>query len=112
MSVTKTNMHRLRERLAKEFEKILTEGEVVMKDGEPLVIDGKLVIKRPSPAMFNVIRQFLRDNGIDRDPVDIDPEKPSVVTNLPFHEDPLEIETLPTHLEGAIQPLQDAAEHF
>ncbi len=110
MSVTATNMHRLRERLAKEFEQILREGEVVMKDGEPLVIDGKVVLKRPSPAMFNVIRQFLRDNGIDRDPVDIDPAKPALVESLPFaEEEPLPIEHLesPDASDGALEDAHD-----
>jgi hypothetical protein len=98
MSVQRTNMHRLRERLAKDFEEILNVGEPLMVNGEPLVIDGKVVMKRPAPAMYNVIRQFLRDNGIDREPVDLPNDKPSVVANLPFHEDPSEIEGLPPHL--------------
>jgi hypothetical protein len=98
MSVQRNNMHRLRERLAKDFEQILNEGEPLVVNGEPLVIDGKVVMKRPAPAMYNVIRQFLRDNGIDREPIDPDPAKPAVVAALPFHEDPSEIEELPAHL--------------
>ncbi|OQW34879.1 MAG: hypothetical protein A4E20_01495 [Nitrospira sp. SG-bin2] len=99
---TPTTLHRLRERLAKEFEEILNSGEIVMKsDGEPLVIDGKVIMKRPSPAMYNVIRQFLRDNGIDREPVDVPPGQP-VVDSLPFaEEEPKEIEGLPQHLLAA-----------
>ena len=96
-------MHRLRERLAQEFAAILNEGEVAMRDGEPLVIDGKLVMKRPSPAMFNVMRQFLKDNGIDRDPLEAEANRPGVIESLPFHEDPLEIEGLPKHLEAALE---------
>jgi hypothetical protein len=98
MSVAKTNMHRLRERLAADFEALLKEGEVVMQNGEPLVIEGKLVMKRPSPAMYNVIRQFLKDNGIDREPVDVPAVGVKDVSSLPFHEDPSEIEGLPPHL--------------
>ena len=100
---TTTNLHRLRERLAKEFEQILNDGEVVMVGDQPLVVDGKVVVKRPSPAMYNVIRQFLRDNGIDREPVNVDPDKPSVISALPFHEDPSEIEGLPRHLIEAVK---------
>ena len=94
MATKRTNLHRLRERIASDFMEILDKGEVLMKEGEPLVIDGQVVVKRPSPAMYNVIRQFLRDNGIDREPVDVDPSKPSVVSQLPFAEDPQEIEDL------------------
>lgn len=99
MSVSKNNLYRLRERIAKDFDDLLANGEVVMKDGEPLVLDGKVVMKRPSPAMYNVIRQFLRDNGIDRDPLDVPAGKPASVSALPFHEDPSEIEGLPAHLQ-------------
>jgi hypothetical protein len=93
-------MHSLRERLASDFEQILKEGEPLLVNGEPLVIDGKVVMKRPAPAMYNVIRQFLRDNGIDREPLDQPPGgKPAIVSALPFHEDPSEIEELPAHLQ-------------
>jgi hypothetical protein len=92
-------MHSLRERLASDFEQILKEGEPLVVNGEPLVIDGKVVMKRPAPAMYNVIRQFLRDNGIDREPLDVPPGKPTTVAALPFHEDPSEIEGLPAHLQ-------------
>ena len=83
------NKHRLRERLAEEFNAILDHGEVLMKDGELVLIDGKPIMKRPSPAMYNVIRQYLKDNGIDRDPLDL---KRSTlieddVKTLPFDED-------------------------
>jgi hypothetical protein len=92
-------MHRLRERLAKDFEQILNEGEPLVVNGEPLVIDGKVVMKRPAPAMYNVIRQFLRDNGIDREPVDPTTPKGTPIAALPFVEDPSEIEGLPAHLQ-------------
>lgn len=93
MPVLKTNLHRLRERLAKEFIHLMDSGEVVMNGEEPLVVDGKLVMKRPSPAMLNVIRQFLRDNGIDRDPIDVPEDKPPLTKSLPF-EEPEEAEIL------------------
>lgn len=85
--VIKTGMYRLRERLAQEFIQMMDSGELVMVEGQPLLIDGKPVMKRPSPAMLNVIRQFLRDNGIDRDPTDVDPDKPPLVESLPFVEE-------------------------
>lgn len=88
MSVKPTNLHRLREKLAAEFLALMDSGEVVTTaDGEPLLVDGKPVMKRPSPAMLNVIRQFLRDNGIDRDPIEADPSRPALTTGLPFVED-------------------------
>jgi len=99
-TVARTKLHRLRERLAQEFEDILNTGEPLLdNEGNPIVISGKPVFKRPSPAMYNTIRQFLRDNGIDRDPLDIDPEKPPVTDALPFVEDLQELDGLPAHLQ-------------
>ena len=96
MSLAKpTKLHSLRERLAGEFQSILDSGEVLMKDGEPVLIDGRPIMKKPSPAMYNVIRQFLKDNGIDRDPLDSTGHTLIDATpkSLPFDEDPT-----PTHL--------------
>jgi hypothetical protein len=83
------NKHRLRERLAEEFNAILDSGEVLMKDGEPVLIDGKPIMKRPSPAMYNVIRQYLKDNGIDRDPLELKSQTliEADAKTLPFDED-------------------------
>ncbi len=94
MPVLKTNLHRLRERLAKEFQEILDQGEPLVINGE-LVRDqkGNVVMQRPSAAMLGNIRQFLRDNGIDRDPIDVPEDKPPLTKSLPFDE-PEEAEIL------------------
>ncbi len=87
MSVKRANLYQLRERLATEFLEIMHQGNPVMVEGKPLIIDGKVVMERPSPAMLNTIRQFLRDNGIDRDPIEADPSRPALTTGLPFVEE-------------------------
>ncbi len=88
MPVSRTNLHRLRERLAKEFHDLLENGEPMIVNGEVLRDDkGRVIMQRPSAAMLGNIRQFLRDNGIDRDPVDVDPETPPLVKSLPFEDD-------------------------
>lgn len=94
MSVARTNLHRLRERLAKEFQEILDQGEPMIVNGEVLKdAAGNAVMQRPSSAMLNTIRQFLRDNGIDREPVEPPEDKPPLTKSLPF-EEPEEAEVL------------------
>jgi hypothetical protein len=96
---TPTNLYRLRERLAKEFQDILDQGEPLTINGE-VVRDkhGAAVMQRPSAAMLSTIRQFLRDNGIDRDPIEVDPGKPALVKSLPFEDG--EVELLPPPKES------------
>jgi hypothetical protein len=87
MPVSRTNLHRLRERLAREFQEILDKGEPLVVNGEVLKdASGNAVMQRPSSAMLNTIRQFLRDNGIDREPVDVPEDKPPLTKSLPFEE--------------------------
>ena len=57
---TKEMMERLHRVMAEEFVKVLEEGMTTTdKDS------GEIVKLTPSPAMLNVIRQFLKDNGIE-----------------------------------------------
>lgn len=103
MGATPTGLHSVRNGLAQEFQEILKEKEILVdKDGNPIRDEnGKLIRKRLSPAMFNVIRQFLKDNGIDREPLDGSYSRPAVVNELPFQE-PTLIDGTPQHLREAV----------
>jgi hypothetical protein len=84
MSVAKTKLNKLRERVIEECFNAL-EGELILVEGVPLIVDGKPLRTRPTASTLNVIRQLLKDNGIDREAVEA-PAK--VITDaLPF-EDP------------------------
>ncbi|MGL5935862.1 MAG: hypothetical protein ACRCZI_09595 [Cetobacterium sp.] len=98
MHATTTKMYRLRERLAQEFEEILNTKTVITDDtGKPIMVDGKPLVKAHSPAMYNVIRQFLKDGGIDRDPLPGDVPEGHIVDSLPFAE-PDVVSGIPQHL--------------
>lgn len=76
-TASKEVMERLHAALATEFENMLKEGvKVVDKDGNVLSV--------PAPAAtLNVIRQFLKDNGIEANAA---PGTPlgNIASNLPF----------------------------
>lgn len=78
-SATKAAMARLHAALAKEMETILKEG-VTAPD-----TDGVPVKLTPGAPYLNVIRQFLKDNGIDNPSVgeELNTSKPTFA-NLPF----------------------------
>lgn len=81
------NLDRLRDKLSDELNTILTSGEPYTdKDGNVVVVDGRPLMKRPSSATLNVIRQFLKDNGYDRDPINT-PAGPPITDALPFEDD-------------------------
>jgi hypothetical protein len=102
MAVVKTKLHQLRERLTQEFADILREGgdPILDKDGQPVIVEGRVMRERPSPAMLNVIRQHLKDNGIDDDPIEGNFRTVDVNDALPFQEPPRGI---PEHLRTAIE---------
>lgn len=78
-----TRLYQLREELINKAFYAL-EGEAVTdKEGNPIIIDGKLLMKPPGAATLNVIRQLLKDNGIDREPLEAPPAK-TVTDGLPF----------------------------
>lgn len=77
MAASKDLMERIHEALATEIAKMLDEG-VITKDDE-----GNIVKLSPTPAMINVIRQFLKDNNIEAD-VSKNKALQSVVAGLPF----------------------------
>lgn len=69
MKNQRDTLQAIRALLADQFLDLLVTGEPVLdKDGNVVLgPDGKPLMKRLSPALYNTIRQFLRDNGIDRD---------------------------------------------
>ena len=74
-------MQKLHSDLAKELSKMVRGGQVVMdENGLPVVIS-------PTPAVLNVVRQFLKDNNIqaqlgkNKDLLDLE-------SMLPFHDKP------------------------
>ena len=64
MKITKAN--KLHEKLCDVLIEVMDQGEIVEVDGVP-------VKRRPSPAMLNVVRQFLKDNDITGIPVEGSP---------------------------------------
>ncbi|MGL5935034.1 MAG: hypothetical protein ACRCZI_05370 [Cetobacterium sp.] len=98
MGTNSTKLHRIRELLAQEFLLALQTKEVYTdKEGVPIMIDGKPLRKSHSPAMLTAAAKFLKDNGIDRDPIDGDYEGKPVVEDLPFTE-PDQLTGTPQHL--------------
>lgn len=72
----RTKMDRLREKMIEECIDILDNGEVKMTEQGPIRV-------RPSASMLNVVRQLLKDNGIDQEPI----EPTRILTDeLPFVE--------------------------
>lgn len=61
----------LHRQLAENFLEVLEKGVKTVKVDE----DGNetTTFEKPSPSMFNVIRQFLKDNGIDCVPTSTNP---------------------------------------
>lgn len=70
-------MNRLHADLAEKLAAAVQQGE------EPVVADGAVVGKKYNAALFNVARQFLKDNGIQAD-LTKTPAGRSLVDGLPF----------------------------
>lgn len=77
MAASKDMMERLHTALATELATMLSEGcTEVTKDGEVVKVS-------PPSSTLNVIRQFLKDNGIESELTNSKPLQ-SVVAGLPF----------------------------
>lgn len=87
MTANKKSVSILHELLARDLKDRLENGEVFLtKDGETVLNPetGEKVRVRPSPATLNVVRQFLKDNGIDAEARQGTPFGEFVKTALPF----------------------------
>ena len=95
MTVRTTKLYKLRAILTEEFFDLMLKGEPYCdKEGTVVMVDGKPLMKRPPAATLNVIRQYLRDQGIDSDPLEPGPD-PNEIKGLPFRDDPSNIQGLP-----------------
>jgi hypothetical protein len=74
-------LQKLHSDLAKELSKMVRGGQVVMDEkGMPVVIS-------PTPAVLNVVRQFLKDNNIQAH-LDNNEDLQDLESALPFHDEP------------------------
>jgi hypothetical protein len=76
---SKEVMSRLHAALAKEMATILDEGVTEVDKSS-----GEIVKVTPGAAYLNVVRQFLKDNGIDNPHVGEELDEKKVFTGLPF----------------------------
>ncbi len=79
-SATENDMRELHGELSSQLRKMLVGGQVVLDDkGMPIVIS-------PTPAVLNVVRQFLKDNNVHAKPTNSN-ELGDLVDELPFAEE-------------------------
>ena len=79
--VTLDAMQKLHSDLARELSKMVRGGQVVMdENGMPVVIS-------PTPAVLNVVRQFLKDNNIQAKIANSE-DLTDLASTLPFHDSP------------------------
>lgn len=79
-----TRLYQLRELAIRQAFEMLKGTVVYDKDGAvALNQDGSIYLLPPSPAAMNVIRQLLKDNGVDREPVEAEPSTPPLTALIP-----------------------------
>ena len=88
-----TQLYRLRELAIAQAFQMLKGTPAQDKEGNLILLDGQPYMLPPSPAAMNVIRQLLKDNGVDREPIEATPGRGALTSLIP--EDDLE----PTLLE-------------
>ena len=66
-------LYRLRELAIAQAFQMLKGRPAEDKEGNLILIDGQPLMLPPSPAAMNVIRQLLKDNGVDREPIEAIP---------------------------------------
>lgn len=87
MSASDKTLSDIHEALAKELLKRV-------KDGEDEVVDGEIVKVSAKPATLNVVRQFLKDNGVEARPAAGSPLG-KLADSLPFTDPSLDEEFAP-----------------
>ena len=80
-----TKLYQLRERMIDECFQALLGTPALDKEGHVIMVDGKPLMIRPTASTLNVIRQTLKDNGIDHEPITA--EAPNRLKELPFVEE-------------------------
>jgi len=99
MSVQPTKLERLHKGLAETFLDML-KGEPLVDPSGAAILDenSKVIYVRPKAAILKEIREFLKDNGVDSEPMDGTPVDSVVKTLKHYDGDPLfleESDTLP-----------------
>ena len=78
-SASENDMRELHGELSAQLRKMLVGGQVVMSE------DGLPVVLSPTPAVLNVVRQFLKDNNVHAKPTNTN-DLGELVDSLPFEE--------------------------
>jgi hypothetical protein len=93
MSVQPTKLERLHKGLAETFLDML-KGEPLTDANGTAVLgeDGKAIYVRPKAAILKEIREFLKDNGIDSEPLEGTPVDSVAKKLTQFDGDPLYLE--------------------
>ena len=79
-NATEGDMKELHGELSRQLRNMLISGQVVMDDkGMPVVLS-------PTPAVLNVVRQFLKDNNVTCKPTKTN-DLGDLTDELPFHEE-------------------------
>lgn len=101
MSVKHTKLERLYSALAETFLEGL-RGEPLVDPNGAAILDenSKPIYVRPKPAFLKEVREFLKDNGIDSEPLDGTPVDSVTKSLKQFDGEPLYLEESETQLPG------------
>lgn len=81
--VASTQLYRLRELAIAQAFRMLEDRPAQDKEGNVVMLYGHVLMLPPSPAALNVIRQLLKDNGVDREPIEATPGRLALTTLIP-----------------------------
>lgn len=83
-----TRLYQLRDLAIMQSFEMLKGTPVYDKDGAVVLnTNGSIYLLPPTPAAMNVIRQLLKDNGVDREPVEAEQSKPALTSLIPPNEE-------------------------
>lgn len=81
--VASTQLYRLRELAIAQAFQMLKGTPAQDKEGNLVMVDGQPFMLPPTPAAMNVIRQLLKDNGVDREPIEATPGRRALTECIP-----------------------------
>ena len=70
----------------------LTKRIYLDKDGHIVYFEGKPLMRRAPASVLKEVREFLKDNGIDEEPLEGGPTQSLAKQLKQFDDDPLELE--------------------
>lgn len=82
-AVASMRLYRLRELAIEQAFQMLKGTPAQDKEGNVVMLDGRVLMLPPSPAAMNVIRQLLKDNGVDREPIEAAPGRKALTALIP-----------------------------